>query len=747
MRKTLLISSIAVMGVRSGDGLRARMSNRRGGGRSVPKRRFARGLPFVVASLACLAVGMASTSSPAVASPTCAAGSPNTTTVTPSEGSTSYTVPVSGVSELQVVAQGGQGAATSGTFNGVEGKAGGDGAVVTTDLAVSSSEVLTVAAGGAANDGTAGETGDVSGGAEGGSGGPAGIVSSGSVQTGGGGAGSTVYDGPTLLVAAGGGGGAGYGGGGGSAAANSGSQSAGAVTSGGNGADSGDGTDEGGVGGSSTPGTGGAGTASGSAGSGMEGGAGGVSGYGGAGGGGGGYAGGGGGGSGPFAGGGGAGSSYSVAAYTVSGGTGAGSVTLSWEDPAITSANSITFTVGTPGSFTVCTTGVPTDAISAGSGFPAWATFTDNHDGTATISGTPPSNSAGGYPFTITASNGNGTAATQPFTLSVTPATPSISTSQQPASAVAGSSIADEATVTGGYNPSGTVTFNLYSNSNGTGLLFTDANVPLSGGTATSTGYTATATGTDYWVATYNGDSNNNTVTSPSAAEPVTITPPPCTAGYFSPSGDAPCTAASPGYYVSGSGAKSQSACPLGYYQPSSGASSCDEATPGHYVSMTGSSSQSACAAGYYQPNSGASSCIAAAIGYFVATSGQASEVACPAGETTLVVASTACVAPTTLTAAGVDKTPGLTVFSARLNLTLNGKGVGGQTIVFKIGPATICTGVTAANGAATCAGLITLNQYLTATTYTANYAGNPPYLPSSATGSFYIAPPVLNIP
>ena len=32
---------------------------------------------------------------------------------------------------------------------------------------------------------------------------------------------------------------------------------------------------------------------------------------------------------------------------------------------------------------------------------------------------------------------------------------------------------------------------------------------------ATSKGYTATATGTDYWVATYNGDGNNNSVTSP----------------------------------------------------------------------------------------------------------------------------------------------------------------------------------------------------------------------------------------
>ena len=108
--------------------------------------------------------------------------------------------------------------------------------------------------------------------------------------------------------------------------------------------------------------------------------------------------------------------------------------------------------------------------------------------------------------------------------VSITPATPSIKTTQQPGSATVGSSIADQATVTGGDSPTGTVTFNLYSNSNGTGLLFTDANVALVSGVATSTGYTATATGTDYWVVTYNGDSNNNSVSSTANAEPVTVT-------------------------------------------------------------------------------------------------------------------------------------------------------------------------------------------------------------------------------
>ena len=65
----------------------------------------------------------------------------------------------------------------------------------------------------------------------------------------------------------------------------------------------------------------------------------------------------------------------------------------------------------------------------------------------------------------------------------------------------------------GRYNAApATVTFNLYNNATGTGtpLLLPTPRRDLTGsGPATSAGYTATATGTDYWVATYNGDSNN----------------------------------------------------------------------------------------------------------------------------------------------------------------------------------------------------------------------------------------------
>ena len=47
---------------------------------------------------------------------------------------------------------------------------------------------------------------------------------------------------------------------------------------------------------------------------------------------------------------------------------------------------------------------------------------------------------------------------------------------------------------------------------------------PLSGVSATSGSFTTAVVGTYHWIATYNGDANNTTVSSGCTAEPVTIT-------------------------------------------------------------------------------------------------------------------------------------------------------------------------------------------------------------------------------
>src|SRR5207253_2338480 len=100
----------------------------------------------------------------------------------------------------------------------------------------------------------------------------------------------------------------------------------------------------------------------------------------------------------------------------------------------------------------------------------------------------------------------------------------SISTTQQPASATVGSAIADQATVSGGDNPTGTVTFHLYDNATATGSPLFTSTKTLSAGSATSARYTTTAPGTYYWVATYNGDANNFIASSGNASGPVTVT-------------------------------------------------------------------------------------------------------------------------------------------------------------------------------------------------------------------------------
>ncbi|MBU6198744.1 MAG: hypothetical protein KGI64_09655 [Xanthomonadaceae bacterium] len=87
--------------------------------------------------------------------------------------------------------------------------------------------------------------------------------------------------------------------------------------------------------------------------------------------------------------------------------------------PAITSANSTTFTVGTAGTFTVTSTGAPVAALSETGTLPSGVTFVDNGNGTATLSGTPAAGTGGTYALTITANNGVAPNATQAFTLTV----------------------------------------------------------------------------------------------------------------------------------------------------------------------------------------------------------------------------------------------------------------------------------------------------------------------------------------
>jgi len=67
----------------------------------------------------------------------------------------------------------------------------------------------------------------------------------------------------------------------------------------------------------------------------------------------------------------------------------------------------------------VTTTGFPTPTLSETGTLPSGVTFVNNGNGTATLSGTPASGTAGTYPITITANNGVSPNAPQSFTLTV----------------------------------------------------------------------------------------------------------------------------------------------------------------------------------------------------------------------------------------------------------------------------------------------------------------------------------------
>jgi len=101
---------------------------------------------------------------------------------------------------------------------------------------------------------------------------------------------------------------------------------------------------------------------------------------------------------------------------------------------------------------------------------------------------------------------------------------PTISTTPNPANGTVGDMLNDTATLSGGFSPTGSVTFKLYppadSTCSGT-ASYTDADA--SAPYATSPGFASNAAGVWHWTADYAGDANNNATSSGCTAEPVTV--------------------------------------------------------------------------------------------------------------------------------------------------------------------------------------------------------------------------------
>jgi len=108
----------------------------------------------------------------------------------------------------------------------------------------------------------------------------------------------------------------------------------------------------------------------------------------------------------------------------------------------------------------------------------------------------------------------NTDSAPQCDSFTITQATPTLTTNATPNSVTIGQNAHDTAHVGGGFNPTGTVTFSLFTNDSCDpgGLIFQNTQ-PIDGsGDAASNDFPTNTVGTHWWVARYNGDANNNPV-------------------------------------------------------------------------------------------------------------------------------------------------------------------------------------------------------------------------------------------
>ena len=167
---------------------------------------------------------------------------------------------------------------------------------------------------------------------------------------------------------------------------------------------------------------------------------------------------------------------------------------------------SITFNVYAP-SDPNCTTPLNANPITTTTAFTGPGTYTSNSFTTTTV---------GSYRwrafYSGDANNDavSGACGDPGETSTVSKATPTLATNAT--SSTVGSPIHDVATVSGGFNPTGNVTFVVYGpdDANCSGTATTVSTNNLSGGSATSANFNPPAAGTYRWRATYNGDANNN---------------------------------------------------------------------------------------------------------------------------------------------------------------------------------------------------------------------------------------------
>ncbi|HUA59585.1 MAG TPA: Ig-like domain-containing protein [Verrucomicrobiae bacterium] len=176
----------------------------------------------------------------------------------------------------------------------------------------------------------------------------------------------------------------------------------------------------------------------------------------------------------------------------------------------------ITFELFNPGSVlidteTVSVNGNGTYSTPTGFAPPGVGALTGTYEWTAAYSGDS-NNSAASSPF-----------GDEPEVVS--PASPNLSTTPG-AGVMPGGVLSDSAVLSGGYNPTGTITFQLFNP--GSALVDTEiVSVSGNGTYSTPTGFVSTSPGAYQWQASYSGDGGNLAVGTPLGEEPEIVTPEP----------------------------------------------------------------------------------------------------------------------------------------------------------------------------------------------------------------------------
>jgi putative Ig domain-containing protein len=372
-----------------------------------------------------------------------------------------------------------------------------------------------------------------------------------------------------------------------------------------------------------------------------------------------------------------------------------GAVEADLSAPAIIGPASVTFVTGNAGTFSYSTTGVPTANLSAAGTLPTGVTFVDNGDGTATLAGTPAANAGGNYSIVITASNGVDPDATLAVAITV---------NQPP-------TVSGPASATFVVNHAGSVGFT----STGFPAVSLTASGPLpagvtfvdnGNGTATLAGAPAPGTVGSYpiTITASNGVPPNATLAFTLIVNPAvsvaTTSLPNGQAGVAYNAQLAASGGASPYTWAITSGA-----LPAGLSLAANGTISGTPTGPAGTATFTVKVTDSLVPPG---------------------TATKVLSITIDRGPTMLFVN------PVLLQVSGpLRLTVG--IVSARLVGGVPGVGLGGQTVVFKAGGTTVCTGVTAADGNVRCTMTI-FNTLLTILNLgvSASYGGSATWLPSS---------------